>query len=188
MNKYIVSVKLILNSNVVNGFINRNKHGKYYPSAAHSMIFDNLLTALLAIDQLKESYGVIETEIKDLVDNSIINVTSDLIHDEESLGKILKSIIEFRLRPRFDLDYIDFSFSKNKSGSYTISWYQNDLHIINDKICFVPSQVETTILKSGPLITYNDELISDIVTVFNLYATNSSLDSYLEKYNINIGQ
>lgn len=190
MGKYIIRVKIMLNSNIVSGFVNRNKHGKYYPSAAHSMIFDNLITALLALEQLKESYGILGYDIKNISDDITLDINNLVIGNLDTLKLVLRDIIKFKLSPVIDCTSLQFKFNYSEDiNEVTIRWMNNELkvnpklnHFIPNDICWSPFSSSTA------LVTYDQELLIDLVTTIRLFLTGNSLEVVLDKYNINIDQ
>lgn len=188
MGKYIIKVKIMLNSNIVSGFVNRNKHGKYYPSAAHSMIFDNLITALLSLEQLKESYGVLGYDILNIDKDITIDVNNLVIGDVESLKSVIYDIIKFKLGSSIDISESNFKLGIDNEGTVVIEWFRNVLYINNYGCNLIPGSIEWSLSSSGKLVTFDDELLTDLATIIQLYRTGNSLNVILDKYNININQ
>ena len=181
----------MLNSNIVSGFVNRNKHGEYYPSAAHSMIFDNLITALLALEQLKESYGILGYDIKNISDDITLDINNLVMGNLDTLKLVLRDIIKFKLSLVIDCTSLQFKFNYSEDiNEVTIRWMNNELKVNPKLNHFIPNDIYWSPFSSSStaLVTYDQELLIDLVTTIRLFLTGNSLEVVLNKYNINIDQ
>lgn len=185
MKSYIINLVLRVQDSILEGHVNKDKHNRFYPSPNHSYLFNNLITALYAIDCVKERYGVISYTILEL-DRGVsksVEITDKKCKNKSALESFINSMINYSLG-KGSPHYVEENVIHISDEHVNIEFAGgSELFITKNNYTFHPSCVESNALSSLSL-DYTNELVNNLVLLAHLYWNGESLAPILNKYSM----